>query len=223
MKKLLTYKKCFLSQDTHFERYLTNICSDYLETAAHSGIDENLLETNISDLKPIYFNFYGSKSSFAAENLKISQNQVALFAKLDPFWALCTIWDTLHRLGHYVRQDSSFNISMGSGHGAEVCQLVGWFLMFKIREKKEDLFGCRLGLYRDDFIGYNPSKSARSIDKLKQAMTLSTFKILMGSLSEESCNKVPSQKALCHLSNYQNAYWNFIPDTIFFNYSSRTS
>ena len=51
----------------------------------------------------------------------------------------------------WVKKDNpEFNVTMGSYDGAEVCELVGLFLLEKIRK---ECAGLELGLYRDDGLG----------------------------------------------------------------------
>ena len=48
----------------------------------------------------------------------------------------------------WVKRGSSnaFDVTMGSFDGAEICELVGLFILSKLKDK----FGNDLGLYRDD-------------------------------------------------------------------------
>ncbi len=56
-----------------------------------------------------------------------------------------------------------FNITMGSYHGAESCELVGSFLLHKITMKH----GNNFGLYRDDSLGIS-NKSPREVELIKK-------------------------------------------------------
>ena len=45
------------------------------------------------------------------------------------------------------RENPSFDVTMGSYDGAEVCELVGLFILDKVKRECSEL---ELGLYRDD-------------------------------------------------------------------------
>ena len=60
--------------------------------------------------------------------------------------------------------DSHFDVGMGSFDGAEICELVGLFLLSKLQN-----LNISLGLYRDDGLGVC-SLTARQVEKLKQTM-----------------------------------------------------
>ena len=51
---------------------------------------------------------------------------------------------------------------MGSFDGAEVCELVGLYLLHLLKDTKQDL-----GLYRDDMLGVTRLRG-RSLEKMKQ-------------------------------------------------------
>ena len=55
-----------------------------------------------------------------------------------------------------------FDIPMGSFDGAEVCELVGLYLLHLLKDTKQDL-----GLYRDDMLGVTRLRG-RSLEKMKQ-------------------------------------------------------
>ena len=58
-----------------------------------------------------------------------------------------------------------FNVTMGSYDGAEICDLVGLFLLHDLAKK----FGSEhVGLYRDDGLAIIQSKSARIADKMRK-------------------------------------------------------
>ena len=60
--------------------------------------------------------------------------------------------------------NSIFDVGMGSFDGAEICEIVGLFLLSKLQPLK-----LELGLYRDDGLGIC-SMRARQIEKMKQDM-----------------------------------------------------
>ena len=61
-----------------------------------------------------------------------------------------------------------FDVTMGSYDGAESCELVGLFILSKLK-----LLDVNLGLYRDDGLGFS-NKTRRQIDILKKKIQ-STF------------------------------------------------
>ena len=71
--------------------------------------------------------------------------------------------------GAWVKKNSEglFDIGMGSYHGAEVCELVGLFLLSKITA----LFGAgKVGLYRDDGLAVIHDPSDQSTDNLRKKL-----------------------------------------------------
>ena len=61
-----------------------------------------------------------------------------------------------------------FDVTMGSNDGAEICELVGLFLLSLIAEKyrKEDT-----GLYRDDGLAVIRSRNGRQADVYRKIVT----------------------------------------------------
>ena len=57
--------------------------------------------------------------------------------------------------------DSTFDVTMGSYHGAEICELVGLYILHSLEER----FGKNIGLYRDDGLAVINTKSGRLSDK----------------------------------------------------------
>ncbi len=63
--------------------------------------------------------------------------------------------------------NSLFDVTMGSYDGAEICELVGLFILNKLGQK----FGKEnIGLYRDDGLAIMKSKSARLADKTRKEL-----------------------------------------------------
>ena len=62
-----------------------------------------------------------------------------------------------------VGSDQQFNVSMGSFNGAEICDLIGLFLLNEIKKSKI-FMDNEFGLYRDDALGIIRSKSPRSAE-----------------------------------------------------------
>ena len=68
----------------------------------------------------------------------------------------------------WVKKDNpEFDVTMGSYDGAEVCELVGLFLLEKIRK---ECAGLELGLYRDDGLGITRNLSGPQSDRLKKKL-----------------------------------------------------
>ncbi len=69
----------------------------------------------------------------------------------------------------WTKKDSNslFDVIMGSYDGAEICELVGLFILNKLGQK----FGKEnIGLYRDDGLAIMKSKSARLADKTRKEL-----------------------------------------------------
>ena len=69
----------------------------------------------------------------------------------------------------WTKKDSNslFDVTMGSYDGAEICELVGLFILNKLEQK----FGKEnIGLYRDDGLAIMKSKSARLADKTRKEL-----------------------------------------------------
>ena len=62
-----------------------------------------------------------------------------------------------------VGSDQLFNVSMGSFNGAEICDLIGLFLLNEIKKSKI-FMDNEFGLYRDDALAIIRSKSPRSAE-----------------------------------------------------------
>ena len=68
----------------------------------------------------------------------------------------------------WVKKDNpSFDVTMGSYDGAEVCELVGLYILDKIKVECPDI---ELGLYRDDGLGITKNLSGRATEKLRQKL-----------------------------------------------------
>ena len=69
----------------------------------------------------------------------------------------------------WIKKDSNslFDVTMGSFDGAEVCELVGLFILNHLNSK----FGKEnIGLYRDDGLAIMKNKSARLADKTRKEL-----------------------------------------------------
>ena len=58
-----------------------------------------------------------------------------------------------------------FDVAMGSYHGAEVCELVGLYILHKLTTAFPN---GNIGLYRDDGLAAFRNTSARSLDKARR-------------------------------------------------------
>ena len=66
--------------------------------------------------------------------------------------------------------DSTFDVTMGSYDGAEVCEMVGLFMLHSLQGR----FGKNIGLYRDDGLALIQTKSGRLSDKARKDL-IQTF------------------------------------------------
>ena len=73
----------------------------------------------------------------------------------------------LHKNKIWVKSqnNSTFDVAMGSYHGAEICDLVGLFMLNKI---KSTTSLRDIGLYRDDGLGIIKQSSGTHLDKIKK-------------------------------------------------------
>ena len=65
----------------------------------------------------------------------------------------------------WMKKDGLFDVTMGAYDGAEVCELVGTFLLDKISEKYEK---NSIGLYRDDRLSVFQNKSSTQLERIKK-------------------------------------------------------
>ena len=68
--------------------------------------------------------------------------------------------------GTWMKKDGLFDVTMGAYDGAEVCELVGTFLLDKICEKYEK---NSIGLYRDDGLSVFKNKSGTQLERIKKS------------------------------------------------------
>ena len=65
-----------------------------------------------------------------------------------------------------VKNDNpSFDVTMGSYDGAEVCELVGLYILDRIKVECPEI---ELGLYRDDGLGITKNLSGRDTENLRK-------------------------------------------------------
>ena len=69
----------------------------------------------------------------------------------------------------WLKRDSSnaFDVTMGGYDRAEICELVGLFILSTLK----DTFGNNIGLYRDDGLVLLDTKSGRLSDKARKDLT----------------------------------------------------
>ena len=68
----------------------------------------------------------------------------------------------------WTKQSGDFDVTMGAPDGAEVCELVGLFLLDEIRRKIPELV---MGLYRDDGLGYHRARiPVPRMEKIRQEL-----------------------------------------------------
>ena len=70
--------------------------------------------------------------------------------------------------------DNTFDVTMGSYNGAEICELIGLFILNTL----QDHFGKNVGLYRDDGLAVVNTRSGRLCDKKRKELTTATFEDL---------------------------------------------
>ena len=95
-------------------------------------------------------------------------------------WAssICTVSGDDHKIIHnasksllfsqgvtWTKSSGLFDITMGAYHGAEVCELVGLFLLHEMRTNFPSL---NFGLYRDDGLGSHRRLSGPELERLKK-------------------------------------------------------
>ena len=63
------------------------------------------------------------------------------------------------------KNNPEFDVTMGAYDGAEVCELVGLFLLSKVKTSFGNL---DFGLYRDDGLGYTRRLPGPKIDRMRK-------------------------------------------------------
>ena len=67
----------------------------------------------------------------------------------------------------WVKKDGLFDVTMGAPDGAEVCELVGLFLLKEVRDKFPDL---DYGLYRDDGLANHRRIGGKKLDEIRKGL-----------------------------------------------------
>ena len=97
-----------------------------------------------------------SALTFAAKYVNISDETISTIMQATNSF-LCSDGQTWIK-----KQGGTFDITMGGYHGAEICDLVGLFILSKLKEIMP-----QIGLYRDDGLGVS-SGTARQIENMKK-------------------------------------------------------
>ena len=64
-------------------------------------------------------------------------------------------------------KNSDFDVTMGAPDGAEVCELVGLFILSELKAKIPEV---NFGLYRDDGLGEHLRMPSKDIDKIRKRL-----------------------------------------------------
>ena len=67
----------------------------------------------------------------------------------------------------WTKKNGTFDVTMGAPDGAEVCELVGLFLIKEVRTKFPKL---NFGLYRDDGLAVHQKESGREVESTRQQL-----------------------------------------------------
>ena len=70
-------------------------------------------------------------------------------------------------LNHWTKKDGLFDVTMGAPDGAEVCELVGLFMLDQVRNKFKEL---DFGLYRDDGLAEHRRIPGPRLDRIRKEM-----------------------------------------------------
>ena len=69
----------------------------------------------------------------------------------------------------WTKKNGLFDVTMGAPDGAEICELVGLFLLNEVRENIQDL---TFGLYRDDGLGYHRARTpGHRMEQIRKEIT----------------------------------------------------
>ena len=111
--------------------------------------------------------FYPSiKEGLLIDALEFAKQHVTIKSK-DRETIFHTRKSLLHNEGKpwIKKQSNNFDVTMGSYDGAEVCELIGIFMLSLIGNKHNP---NNIGLYRDDGLAVLKIKVARNLKKLKR-------------------------------------------------------
>ena len=120
-----------------------------------------LVKFDICDFYPSITEDLLTKSiEFARSFVEIPQSQVEIIFHARK----CLLFNQDEQ---WIKKDGNglFDVTMGSWDGAEVCELVGLYLLNKLQKT---LPTSNVGLYRDDGLAYLRSKSGRILDRLRK-------------------------------------------------------
>ena len=120
-----------------------------------------LLKFDICDFYPsITEELLGKAIEFARRFTEITQNNVDIIMHARK----CLLFN---RDEQWIKKDGNglFDVTMGSWDGAEVCELVGLYLLNRLQDV---LPSVNVGLYRDDGLAFVRSRSGRISDRVRK-------------------------------------------------------
>ena len=109
--------------------------------------------------------FHGKSLKFAEEKVQISNDDKKII-----YHARKSL--LFNEGGKWMKKDGLFDVTMGAYDGAEVCELVGTFLLDKINEKYDK---NNIGLHHDDGLPVFKNKSGTQLERIKNNLQ-KTFK-----------------------------------------------
>ena len=122
--------------------------------------DCRFLQLDIAEFYPsISISLLNQAIEFAKEHADISAQtlEIIMHSRKSLLFDKTTTW--------VKRDNPEFDVTMGSYDGAEVCELVGLFLLSKV---KTEFINLDFGLYRDDGLGYVHKLPAKQIDRMRK-------------------------------------------------------
>ena len=126
--------------------------------------DHRFIQFDVVDFYPsISLQLLENSISFAAQHVAISSEttDIIMHARKSLLFDGENTW--------IKKNGSLFDVTMGSYDGAEVCELVGIFLLSKLKDRFSDV---QLGLYRDDGLGLTKAISGSELERLKKDIIL---------------------------------------------------
>ena len=128
-------------QDKHRKSFISFDIVDF-----YPSISEQLLDRSIA---------------WAKQFTKITENDITVIKHTRK-----SLLFHQHRIWSKRNTENTFDVTMGSHDGAEVCELVGIFILNSLQER----FGNNIGLYRDDGLAAINSRSGRLCDKERKLL-----------------------------------------------------
>ena len=112
-----------------------------------------------------FFKFYWNLSEFSRCSphiLVITQIVLHKILSLRTFSRICLLLETIP---YGKKVTGLFDVTMGSYDGCEVCELVGLYVLHRIKEKFPEI---DFGLYRDDGLGALKRTPKTKLEKIKK-------------------------------------------------------